>query len=167
MLQGLQKLSPPDLYVLPKLQKMQTSDGPIVGRPIAACHSWFTTYVSKWLAKKLNAAESKYDTILTDRTKLIHELEGNTISKDAWLLVFDVEPLYPCVEHEGCAEAVDVPSNCCCPCRYRDMIRNFLRFVLKNYFVYVQGKCYQQIFGGAMGTNCMPPAAQLYLAVKW
>ena len=39
--------------------------------------------------------------------------------------------------------------------------------MLENNVVSVQGKHYKQIFGGAMGTNCMPPAAQLYLAVMW
>jgi hypothetical protein len=47
------------------------------------------------------------------------------------------------------------------------MVRAFLEFVLKNNVVSVQDRQYRQIFGGAMGTNCMPPAAQIYLARKW
>ena len=47
------------------------------------------------------------------------------------------------------------------------MIEEFVRFVLKHNVVTVQNRYYQQIFGGAMGTNCMPPAAQLYLAIIW
>ena len=30
-----------------------------------------------------------------------------------------------------------------------------------------EGKYFRQISGGAMGTNCLPQAAQLYLAVKF
>jgi hypothetical protein len=33
--------------------------------------------------------------------------------------------------------------------------------------VQVEGQYYRQIQGGAMGTNCLPQVAQLYLAVKW
>jgi hypothetical protein len=47
------------------------------------------------------------------------------------------------------------------------MVRAFLEFVVKNNVVSVQNRQYRQIFGGAMGTNCMPPAAQIYLARKW
>jgi hypothetical protein len=47
----------------------------------------------------------------------------------------------------------------------RAMVAELLEFVLKNNVVTVQGKYYRQIFGGAMGTNCMPPAAQL--AREW
>jgi hypothetical protein len=106
-----------------------------------------------------------YPTVLTDRTQLVRELEGMRVSEHAWLLTFDVESLYPNVEHEGCLNACTeaVPGSCQQKC----MVRAFLEFVLKHNVVSVQGRQYKQIFGGAMGTNCMPPAAQIYLARKW
>ena len=33
--------------------------------------------------------------------------------------------------------------------------------------VQIEGKVSRQSSGGAMGTNCLPQAAQLYIAVKW
>lgn len=165
LLQGLQMRTVPHLYIMPKLHKMHSMDSPIVGRPIAACHSWVTTYASIWLADVLNDRLRHYPTVVTDRTCLVRELEGLRVNEDAWLFTFDVESLYPHVEHQGCIDACAeaVPN-----LQYNQlMVREFLHFVLTNNVVSVQGKQYRQIFGGAMGTNCMPPAAQLYLARKW
>ena len=168
LLQGVKMQDPPHLYIMPKLHKMKSLSAPIVGRPIAACHSWVTTNASIWLADVLNGCIADHPTIVTDRTHLIRELEGMRVSKDAWLLTFDIESLYPHVEHEGCidacTEAVHNPTG---DVRYRLAVQELLRFVLQNNVVSVQGKKYKQVFGGAMGTNCMPPAAQLYLARKW
>lgn len=165
LLQGLKMTKPPHLYLMPKLHKMASLDSPIIGRPIAACHSWVTTCVSIWLADKLNGCLHEYDTVLKDRTQLVRELEGLRVSKNAWLFTFDVESLYPHVDHTGCinacAGAVHGSS------KEKAMVQCFLQFVLENNVVSVQGKHYRQVFGGAMGTNCMPPAAQLYLAREW
>jgi hypothetical protein len=54
LLQGLDCTTVPSLYILPKLHKMRSLDSPIIGRPIAACHSWITTHASIWLADLLN-----------------------------------------------------------------------------------------------------------------
>jgi len=165
MMQGLGKCTPSDMYILPKLHKMKSLDGPVVGRPIVACHSWVTTYVSVWLADQLNAVLPNYPTILADRTHLIRDLESMRVHRDAWLVTFDVESLYPHVEHTGCitACAAAVPGTS----QHKAMIADMLRFVLENNVVHVKGRFYRQLFGGAMGTNCMPPAAQLYLAIHW
>ena len=165
LLEGLQMTTPAHLYIMPKLHKMRSLTAPIVGRPIAACHSWVSTNTSKWVAGELNATLVNYDTVLKDRTQLLRELDGMRVSQDAWLLTFDVESLYPHVEHEGCIQACAHAvsgSN-----REQCTMAAFLQFVLENNVVSVQNKHYLQVFGGAMGTNCMPPAAQLYLAVMW
>ena len=49
----------------------------------------------------------------------------------------------------------------------RAMVYEFVLFILQNNIVQVEGQYYRQIQGGAMGTNCLPQVAQLYLAVKW
>ncbi len=165
MLQGQDMSTPSDLYILPKLHKMKSLDGPIVGRPIVACHSWVTTFVSIWLADKLNAVLAKHGNIVTDRTQFVRELEELRVSKDAWLVTFDVESLYPNVEHEGCIDAC--AAAVAGQGRFKVAVADLLRFVLENNVVTVQGRFYRQLFGGAMGTNCMPPAAQLYLALCW
>lgn len=166
LLQGLKMRAPAHFYIMPKLHKMRSLTAPIIGRPIAACHSWVTTNMSKWLADKLNAALVKHtDTVLLDRLQFVRELDGMTVSKNAWLLTFDVESLYPNVEHEGCIHACAAAYSGTAEEKF--MMQDFMRFVLENNVVCVRGRYYQQIFGGAMGTNCMPPAAQLYLALMW
>lgn len=168
LLQGIKMKEPPHLYIMPKLHKMKSMSAPIVGRPIAACHSWVTTNVSVWLADILNNCLVDHPTIVTDRTHLVEEVESLRVSRDALLLTFDVESLYPHVEHEGCIDACTTAvHNPTGDGRYRFAVQEFLRLVLENNVVSVQGKKYKQVFGGAMGTNCMPPAAQLYLALKW
>lgn len=166
LLLGLRMRTPAHLYIMPKLHKMHSLTGPIIGRPIAACYAWVTTNMSKWIADKLNAALLKHtDTVLLDRLQFVREIDGMTVSKNAWLLTFDVASLYPNVEHQGClhACAAALPGT---P-QEKSMIFECLQFVLEHNVVCVRGKYFQQVFGGAMGTNCMPPAAQLYLALMW
>jgi hypothetical protein len=166
LLQGLKMRTPAHLYLMPKLHKMRNLAGSIIGRPIAACHSWVTTNLSKWLADKLNAALLKHtDTVLLDRLQFVRELDGMTVSKNAWLLTFDVESLYPNVEHQGCIYAC--ASAVAGTPMEKLLVEDCMHVVLENNIVCVRGKYYKQIFGGAMGTNCMPPAAQLYLAIMW
>ena len=45
--------------------------------------------------------------------------------------------------------------------------RAILLIRLESNIVQAEGKYFRQISGGAMGTNCLPQAAQLYLAVKF
>jgi hypothetical protein len=165
ILQGLEMQDVPHLYILPKLHKMKALKPPIIGRPIAACHSWITTNMSVFVADKLNSALTQYDTILRDRTDLVSLLEQTTVSKDAFLLTFDVESLYPNIDQaeavKACAIAVDGDS------RVKSMIADFVEFILRNNYVQVEGKTSHQDSGGAMGTNCLPQVAQLYLAVLW
>lgn len=87
------------------------------------------------------------------------------VNKDAWLVSFDVESLYPNVPHVECVNAC--ASAVSGSLRLKTMVSALLRFVLTNNVVTVQNRHYRQIRGGAMGTNCMPPAAQIYLAVCW
>lgn len=164
-LQGLNMQEPAHLYILPKLHKMQQMAPPIIGRPIAACHSWVTTNISKVVCDLLNEALSKFSTILLDRTDLVSMLEHTPVSKDTWLLTFDVESLYPNIDQvacaEACAEAVDGDS------RTKTMVHEFVLYVLQNNIVQSEGRYYSQQSGGAMGNNLLPPAAQVYLAIKW
>ena len=164
-LQGLAMREVPHLYILPKLHKMKALKPPIVGRPIAACHSWITTNMSKFVADRLNGVLTQHNTILQDRTELIALLEQTEVTADTWLLTFDVESLYPNIDQtdcvNACAEALQGDS------REKSMVADFLRFILENNFVQVEGEVSRQCSGGAMGTNCLPQAAQLYLAIKW
>jgi hypothetical protein len=160
--QGMRQV--PHLYGLPKLHKMQPGL-PVPTRPIAACHSWVTTNLSKYVADLLEGALQRYDTVLRDRTHLVAAVEQCTVTDDTWLLTFDVESLYPSIDQQQCAEACAAAMTG--PGLQRAMVEDFLLFILQNNIVQVEGSYYRQVQGGAMGTNCLPQAAQLYLAVKW
>lgn len=161
--------TPPQFYVLPKLHKMPDPLGPIKGRPIAACHSWLTTHASKWLAHHLNKLLPLYSTILPDRWQLLRRLQTLRIPAGAWLVTFDVESLYPSVIQNACVAACAAALRRARPgAQHAAWIRGvieLLRFVFDCSVVTAQGRHFKQKRGGAMGTNCMPPAAQLYLAV--
>jgi hypothetical protein len=167
MRQGLQQnmQQPAHLYVLPKLHKMKQMCAPIIGRPIAACHSWITTCISQVVCDKLNAALHKFDTILLDKAALIPVLESAVVSQDTFLLTFDVESLYPSIDQAQCAEACAMAVSG--DSRTKHMVHDAVMYVLKHNIVQVEGRYYRQISGGAMGNNLLPPAAQLYLAIKW
>jgi len=158
----------PHLYGLPKLHKMSAMAPPIITRPIAACHSWMTTNLSKYVADLLEGAlrdRQRFPTVLRDRTQLVAAVEQCSVTDDTWLLTFDVESLYPSIHQqqcaEACAEAVRGSPHA------RAMVYEFVMFILQNNIVQVEGQYYRQIRGGAMGTNCLPQAAQLYLAIEW
>jgi hypothetical protein len=175
--QSLGYSTPPQFYIMPKLHKMADLLGPIKGRPIAACHSWLTTHASKYLAHHLNKLLPLYPTILRDRWHLLRRLETLRVPADAWLVTFDVESLYPSIIQERCVCA------CAAALRLAEARRTgnarpantpwtraliaLLRYVFNHSVVAAQGRHFRQTRGGAMGTNCMPPAAQLYLAVLW
>lgn len=166
---GVQLTRPPSLYIMPKLHKMCTlADRPIKCRPIAACHSWVTTPASRYLADVLNGLLTRYPTVLRDRDQLCRELSSMRVHRDAWLVTFDVAELYPNCPHSGvvdaCLAAMLAAGQ---PPPLASWHARLLRFVLTHNIVTVQDRHYKQICGGAMGTNCMPPAAQLYLAIKW
>ena len=165
VLLGLGMQEVPHLYILPKLHKMKQMQAPIIGRPIAACHSWISTNLSIYVSDLLQGALARYDTILQDRTHLISLLEHTEVTADTYLLTFDVESLYPCIDQVdcvlACAEAVQGSS------MQRSMVGDFVQYILQNNIVQVEGKYYRQKSGGAMGTNFLPQAAQLYLAIKW
>lgn len=77
--------------------------------------------------------------------------------------------LYPKVEHKGC---IDI---CACEeavaqCVDRSPLHRCARVLAvrldKQCCVFAR-QILSAYFGGAMGTNCMPAAAQFCLAVKW
>jgi hypothetical protein len=160
---GADMTTPPNFYIMPKLHKMPSLSSPIIGRPIAAAHSWITTPASRFLAVVLNETLPKFPSILLDRNHLLRQLEGLRVHKSALLVTFDVESLYPNVDHGGC---VDACKSAVAPSA-QGYVGDLLEFVLTHNVVQSQNRLFHQIRGGAMGTNCMPPAAQLYLAVKW
>jgi len=155
----------PGFYLLPKVHKLPAITREhlpqLVGRPIVASHSWLTTPASRWLAGVLNAAcSARFPQVLPDSRALIRQLEATTVARDSLLVSFDVESMYPSIDTRlaalACALAVRAPL--------RGVVHALLTFVMEHNFFEFQGTVYQQIHGGAMGTPCMPPVANIHMA---
>jgi hypothetical protein len=155
----------PDFYLLPKLHKLLAVDVAhlphLTARPIVASHSWVTTPVSTWLADVLNTAcAARYPQVLPDSRALITLLESTTVSRNSFLVTFDVESMYPSIDvplaAEACARAVGG--------RMSGVVHELLLFVMTNNYFSLGSDVYEQIHGGAMGTPCMPPVANIHMA---
>jgi len=155
----------PHFYLLPKVHKMQevTSEylHQLKGRPIAANHSWITTAASIFLADVLNAAcFRQFDQVLPNSTTLVKLLESSVVSAEAYLVTFDIENMYPCIDNAAAIEACTraVPSQ-------RGMVHELLSFVMHNGYCQNRGRYFKQVKGTVTGTNVAPPYANIYVAV--
>jgi hypothetical protein len=158
------KVQVPHLYILPKVHKMQAVTAEYLhqlkGRPIAANHSWVTTFASIYLADVLNeVCFKKYEQVLPNSTTLVKLLESSVVSANAYLVTFDIENMYPSIDNdaaiEACAQAA--PD-------HRGMIHELLSFVMKQGYCQNNGKFFHQVYGTVTGTNVAPPYANIYVA---
>jgi hypothetical protein len=156
MLLGESKCTLPDIYLIPKIHKT-----PVKGRVICPSHSWVTTNVSTWLAAELNELVRHQPTVLMDARELIRELQGMTVSRDAVLVTFDVESLYPNIDT---AVAVSNVGSFIDHSLKRQCVEELLTFVMQNNYFRFRDKTYHQTHGTAMGTAVAPPYANLDLA---
>ena len=155
------RVSIPLFYGLPKVHK-----NPISLRPITAAHSWVTTGLSKYLAKKLNSILPLLSTVLSDSFHLLNEIENLTLVNDnCYFATSDVNSLYPSIPIEEGINAVKdtLASANCYPPAEQDFIVRALHFTLTSMFVSFGDNIYHQVSGTAMGTNVAPPYAQIYL----
>ena len=155
----------PHFYLLPKVHKMQEVTRAYLhqlkGRPIAANHSWITTAASIYLADMLNeACYRQFPQVLPNSTTLVKLLESSVVSAEAYLVTFDIENMYPCIDNDAAIEACTgaVPSQ-------RGMVHELLSFVMHNGYCQNRGRYFKQVKGTVTGTNVAPPYANIYVAV--
>lgn len=148
----------PSFYITIKVHK-----SPIVGRPIVASNSWFTTGLSTWLGKKLNKLnQADTDYILTDSKTLVKYFSDFKFNPEIKLVTFDVENLYPNIPHqlaystlESYLTRLNHPL--------KDILLRSLKFVLENNFFEFNNVTYKQLLGIAMGTNAAVAIANITL----
>jgi hypothetical protein len=158
----------PFFYLLPKVHKLPAISREhlhlLKGRPIATCHSWVTNAMSVWLADVLNTTccEQCPD-VLPDSKTLVQLLETTTVSRDAYLVTFDVESMYPSIDNTA---AISACADTAALSRFHGgMVTDMLTFVMQHGFCQFNGQFYQQIKGTVMGTPvAAPPYSNIYIA---
>lgn len=161
----------PFFYLLPKVHKLLAISRAFLhqlkGRPIAACHSWVTNAISVYLADVLNkVCFQQFPQVLPDTKTLVKLLESSTISRDAYLVTFDVESMYPSINNveavAACRDAVTLSRSAV----HGSMVEDLLTFVLNHGYCQFGGSCYKQVQGTVMGTPVAPPYSNIYIAAK-
>ena len=157
----------PYFYLLPKVHKLPAVTREhlpsLKGRPIAACHSWVTNALSVYLADVLNGVcYTQYPQVLPDSKALVCLLEHTSAGKDAWLVTFDVESMYPSINN---ADAVAACAQAAAKGGHRgDLVTDLLSFVMDHGYCQFGGAFYKQIKGTVMGTPVAPPYSNIYIA---
>jgi hypothetical protein len=109
----------------------------------------------------LNAAcSAKFPHVLPDSRALVVQLESTLVARDSLLVSFDVESMYPSID---VSLAVDACVHAT-PSTQRLAVRTLLDWVMRGNFFQFEDAVYHQIQGGAMGTPCMPPVANIHMA---
>jgi hypothetical protein len=147
--------------MLPAVTRKHLSS--LKGRPIAACHSWVANALSVYLADVLNnVCYQQFPQVLRDSKALVQVLEQTTVSRDAWLVTFDVESMYPSIDNasavQACAQAAHTPG------RPGSMIESLLGFVMEHGYCQFNGSFHKQVKGTVMGTPVAPPYSIIYIA---
>ena len=151
-------LSPAKFYIIPKIHK-----NPMVGRPIAASHSYITRplsiFVDEFVKPRL-----KMPTVLRDSGELIQALESIRLPPHCFLVTADVVSLYPNVDTKKALMALDLllreagaPET--------PLLIQFSRLVFENNFLKTEfcGDIFHQTFGIAMGTPFAVTAANAFM----
>lgn len=155
----------PSIYFMPKIHKT-----PLAWRPIIPSHSWMTTSISIIVDSLLSstvkahtignsASTADPPTIIKDSKSLINVIRNLRINDpDCWFITSDISNLYTNIPSDsGPAIVADMVPN------HSTLLKTLLRKILHNNFFEFNGQTYLQINGTAMGTNCAPNYANLYL----
>jgi hypothetical protein len=93
-------------------------------------------------------------------------LENSTVSRDAYLVTFDVESMYPSINN---AEAVAACRDAVASAKstvHGNMVEDLLSFVMSHGYCQFGGSYHQQVQGTVMGTTVAPPYSNIYIAAK-
>lgn len=149
---------PAKFYIIPKIHK-----NPMVGRPIAASHSYITRplsiFVDEFVKPRL-----KMPTVLRDSGELIQALESIRLPSQCFLVTADVISLYPNVDIKKALIALDLllreakaPET--------PLLIQFARLVFENNVLKTEfsEEIFHQIYGIAMGTPFAVTAANEFM----
>jgi hypothetical protein len=169
----------PRFHLLAKTQKVvnlnDAKPSDIKGRPIIGAYGGPTTFLSIYAACNLQPFLADEPVALNSTKTLVNDLANFTLppginSADLCVGTADVEALYPSIPiKEGCtAVKAFLISKCKRPLlpkevAYINFLVLVLKLVLSNNIFSFQKILYLQLVGTAMGTNCAPAFAIIYL----
>ena len=145
-------------YIIPKIHKTS-----MVGRPIAASHSYITRPLSIFVGEYVKP-RLKMPTVLRDTGELIETLASIRLPPQCFLVTANVISLYPNVDTKKALVALDLllreagaPDT--------PLLIQFSRLVFKNNFLKTEfsGDIFHQTFGIAMGTPFAVTAANAFM----
>lgn len=147
----------PNFHVLAKIHK---GFNPLKSRPIVAAVNWFTTPVSRVLAKKIFSLLKNQNHIALNTLDIVaaistFNLRISTLNQSQYYLVtIDVTELY-----------TNIDLNCLQDLLLKEDVyySQLMRFVCNNNYMTYDDQVYKQVNGIAMGTNCAPELANFYL----
>ena len=152
-------VSPAKFYVIPKIHK-----NPMVGRPIAASHSFITRPISTFV-DELIKPKVHMPTVLRDSGELIQLLENTVLPDgDCFLVTADVVSLYPNVDTKKALIALDLllreagaPET--------PLLIQLARLVFENNYLSSEfcPDIFHQKFGIAMGTPFSVTVANAFM----
>jgi hypothetical protein len=141
----------PLFHCLPKLHKGLSN---LKSRPIVGAHSWITTNISKFISIELQ----KYEciSVLKDNFSLIPLIEGTDIDTDTFLVTIDITALYTNINIQRLLFILEEKT-------HEPIFIEIVKFICVNNYFLFNNSVYHQVNGLAMGTNCAPWLANLYL----
>ncbi|KAL9959946.1 hypothetical protein ACROYT_G033325 [Oculina patagonica] len=151
--------SPAKFYVIPKIHK-----DPMVGRPIAASHSYITRPISIFI-DELTKPNICMPTVLRDSGELIQILENTVLPKsNCFLVTADVVSLYPNVDTKKALVALDLLLREA-KVAETPLLLQLARIVFNNNYLSSEFSpdIFHQVFGIAMGTPFAVTVANAFM----
>ena len=152
-------VSPAKFHIIPKIHK-----NPMVGRPIAASHSYITRPISIFI-DELAKPKIRMPTVLRDSGELIQLLENTVLpNSECFLVTADVVSLYPNMNTKKALIALDlllrearVPGT--------PLLIQLARLVFDNNYISSEFSpdIFHQVFGIAMGTPFAVTVANAFM----
>lgn len=149
-------------HVIPKIHK-----NPMVGRPIAASHSYITRPI-RFFIDELTKPKILMPTVLRDLGELIQLLENTVLpNTDCFLVTADVVSLYPKVAKVDTKKALIALDLLCQEARVSEtpLLIQLARLVFDNNYLSSEFSpdIFHQVFGIAMGTPFAVTVANAFM----
>ena len=170
LLQDYTLLSPKSRYIKGArfYLKIKTHKNPIVGRPIAASRGTPTYFASKYLDKQLQPIMKMGLAYTKNSGDILLDLEQQIFPKDAVLVAFDVESLYPSIDVNEAIAALKEklePLTAVISNTHIKFLLSLASFILNNNYIEFSWTYWRQIKGTAMGTPAAVCIANIFLDV--